>query len=149
MLKVYARDRYSSRPFGNSRQAFSCAPVDSVISTSSTRAIACAFKPASSRIEISSEPGRVTSTSDQRAQLPTYVKVSSPLLYKPLPRTSSLVYVAPPIVKSASAIVATEPKTLEKDVRYMVNNFDPNFATATILHGSFQLDEANYSYIHR
>lgn len=54
---------------------------------------------------------------------PTYVKVSAPLLYKPLPRTSSLVYIAPPIVKSASAIVATEPKTAtEKDTQYMVKN---------------------------
>lgn len=30
-----------------------------------------------------------------------------------------MVYVAPPIVKSASAVVATEPKALGKDVRYV------------------------------
>ncbi|XP_011869525.1 PREDICTED: cuticle protein 8-like [Vollenhovia emeryi] len=86
---------------GNSRHAFSCAPLDSASSTAPT--VACA------------EPDGP----DEPTTTPTYVKVSAPLLYKPLPRTSSLVYVAPPIVKSASAVVATEPKTLEKDVRYM------------------------------
>ncbi|TGZ56676.1 uncharacterized protein [Temnothorax longispinosus] len=114
---------YSSGPFGNSRQrhAFSCAPLDSASASPSALdplgpaqpAVACALKPVSraADAEIINQPGS--------ARLPTYVKVSAPLLYKPLPRTSSLVYVAPPIVKSASAIVATEPKTLEKDARYM------------------------------
>ncbi|XP_071578032.1 uncharacterized protein [Temnothorax nylanderi] len=131
---------YSSGPFGNSRQrhAFSCAPLDSASPRTGTTgrtpsalgplgpahqpAVACALKAASRAAEIINQPGRPGRpgpTSDVRQRLPTYVKVSAPLLYKPLPRTSSLVYVAPPIVKSASAIVATEPKTLEKDARYM------------------------------
>jgi hypothetical protein len=50
----------------------------------------------------------------------TYVKVSPSLFYKPLPKISPLVYIASPIVKFASAIVATEPKPLKEDLQYMV-----------------------------
>lgn len=50
---------------------------------------------------------------------PTYVKVSSPISYRLLPKTSSLVYVAPPIIKTASAVVATDTKN-EKEAEYMV-----------------------------
>lgn len=105
--------RYSL-PFGNSRHSsYPCAPVDAA-SDAFGSAIACALKIMSMKSD------------DSEARLsghipaPTYVKVSAPLLYKPLPRMSSLVYIAPPIVKSASAIVATEPKTMEKDTQYMV-----------------------------
>jgi len=84
------------------------------------------FKSAST--EISSEPEAMSDV-----QLPTYVRVTAPLLYKPLSKMSSLIYVAPLIVKSASAIVAMEPKMLEKDARYMVNKTDPNFVITIIL----------------
>ncbi|XP_077260017.1 uncharacterized protein LOC143896219 isoform X2 [Temnothorax americanus] len=119
---------YSSGPFGNSRQrhAFSRAPLDSA-SASPPSALLDPLGPAqpssarATAAEIIDQPGSAGPTSDARVRqrLPSYVKVSAPLLYEPLPRTSSLVYVAPPIVKSASAIVATEPKTLKKDARYV------------------------------
>ncbi|XP_039302033.1 uncharacterized protein LOC105205994 isoform X2 [Solenopsis invicta] len=116
--------RYSSEPFENSRQAFSpCASADLAIS-SVRRAVACsAFKSAASRrtvARINSEPdaGAVDGKDVTSTRRPTHVKVSSPLLYESLPKTSSPLYVAPAIVKSASAIVATEPKTLKTDVRY-------------------------------
>ncbi|KYN40753.1 Cuticle protein 8 [Trachymyrmex septentrionalis] len=83
---------HSSRPFGNTRQAFSCASVDSTSPSSpiisAEPAIACAFKSISTEINSEPEP-----TSD--IQLPAYVKVSAPLLYKPLPRTFPLIYVVP------------------------------------------------------
>lgn len=111
-----SRDRYSSQPFQNSRQAYSCTPVDSTSLDAFGPTIACALKFASMKTNEAYEPG------SHRLSSPTYVKVSAPLLYKPLPRTSSLVYIAPPIVKSASAVVATEPKSLEKDAQNMVND---------------------------
>ncbi|GAB1859025.1 Cuticle protein 19 [Camponotus japonicus] len=104
---------YSSQPFQNSRQAYSCTPVDSTSLDAFGPTIACALKFASMKSDDASGSG------SHHLASPTYVKVSAPLLYKPLPRTSSLVYIAPPIVKSASAIVATEPKSLEKDVQNM------------------------------
>lgn len=106
--------RYSSQPFQNSRRAYSCTPVDSASLDAFGPTIACVLKFASMKSDASGPESNIPS--------PTYVKVSAPLLYKPLPRTSSLVYIAPPIVKSASAIVATEPKLLEKDIQNMVNN---------------------------
>ncbi|XP_011633518.1 cuticle protein 19-like, partial [Pogonomyrmex barbatus] len=113
--------KYPSGSFGNSRHAFSCAPLDSGSSTTLGPAIACTLKPAT--LIDSKSDSEPTPTSD--VSLLTYVKVSAPLFYKSLPRTSSLIYIAPPIVKSASAIVATEPKILEKDVRYMA---DPKYS---------------------
>lgn len=105
------RDRYSSQSFQNSRRAYSCTPVDSASLDAFGPTIACVLKFTSMKSDASGPESNVPS--------PTYVKVSAPLLYKPLPRTSSLVYIAPPIVKSASAIVATEPKSLEKDIQNM------------------------------
>ncbi|XP_072760566.1 cuticle protein 8 isoform X1 [Anoplolepis gracilipes] len=105
------QDRYSSQPFQNSRQAYACTPIDSTSLDAFGPTIACALKFASMKSKVSGPESHIPS--------PTYVKVSAPLLYKPLPRTSSLVYIAPPIVKSASAIVATEPKSLEKDIQNM------------------------------
>ncbi|XP_072760568.1 cuticle protein 8 isoform X2 [Anoplolepis gracilipes] len=102
---------YSSQPFQNSRQAYACTPIDSTSLDAFGPTIACALKFASMKSKVSGPESHIPS--------PTYVKVSAPLLYKPLPRTSSLVYIAPPIVKSASAIVATEPKSLEKDIQNM------------------------------
>ncbi|XP_018360364.1 PREDICTED: uncharacterized protein LOC108759393, partial [Trachymyrmex cornetzi] len=102
------------------KASFLVAPVDStspsspIISAAFGPAIACVLKSVST--EISGESGP---TSD--IQLPAYIKVSAPLLYKPLPRTFPLIYVVSPIVKSASAVAATEPKMLEKDIQYMVN----------------------------
>lgn len=112
----FSCNRYSSQPFQNSRQAYSCTPVDSMSLDAFGPTIACALKFSSIKSNDASGPG------SHHLSSPTYVKVSAPLLYKPLPRTSSLVYIAPPIVKSASAIVATEPKSLEKDVQNMVND---------------------------
>ncbi|XP_063982517.1 cuticle protein 19-like isoform X1 [Diachasmimorpha longicaudata] len=37
---------------------------------------------------------------------PIYVRVSSPISYTPLRKTSSLVYVAPPIIKSSGSVIA-------------------------------------------
>lgn len=110
------RRRYPTLPSRNSRRSYPCAPVDMSSLDVFGSAIACALKIMSMKSDDSETrlAGHVPA--------PTYVKVSAPLLYKPLPRTSSLVYIAPPIVKSASAIVATEPKTMEKDAQYMVNN---------------------------
>ncbi|XP_029166809.1 larval cuticle protein A1A-like [Nylanderia fulva] len=107
---------YSSHPlFKNSRRAYLCTPVDATSSSSDAfgPTIACALKFASSPMQISGASGSTSHLSS-----PTYVKVSAPLLYKPLPRTSSLVYVAPPIVKSASAVVATEPKLENEDIQH-------------------------------
>lgn len=116
--------RYTSRSLGSWRRLpdalpIPCAPLDSA--NAFGLGVACALKSSNADEKISGEePGPTIPVSE--ARLPTYVQVSAPLLYKPLPRTSSLVYVAPPIVKSASAVVATEPKALGKDVRYVVNN---------------------------
>ncbi|KAK1123829.1 hypothetical protein K0M31_008519 [Melipona bicolor] len=49
--------------------------------------------------------------------LPTYVKVSTPISYRPLPKTSSLVYIAPPIFKTASAVIAMDTKN-EKEAEF-------------------------------
>lgn len=91
--------------------------MDSTASLDPFGAIACTLNPASRKTDSESE-----SEDHPSPPSPTYVKVSAPLLYKPLPRTSTLVYIAPPIVKSASAFVATKPKLVEKDVQYMVMN---------------------------
>ncbi|XP_015181509.1 PREDICTED: larval cuticle protein A1A-like isoform X1 [Polistes dominula] len=103
---------YTPENFESKRNFYPCSsvgglPLDAAIPT----AIACAFK--------SGMTVKRGSHASSRAHSPTYVKVSSPISYKPLPRTSSLVYVAPPIVKSASAVVATDRKSAEKDVDYM------------------------------
>ncbi|XP_014484827.1 PREDICTED: cuticle protein 19 [Dinoponera quadriceps] len=109
-----SRERYSSLPsFENSKHSYPCAPVDAASLDVFGSAIACALKVMSTKSD-DGEPG-----SSGYMPVPSYVKVSAPLLYKPLPRTSSLIYIAPPVVKSASAIVATEPKTMEKDTQYM------------------------------
>ncbi|XP_032685042.1 cuticle protein 19 [Odontomachus brunneus] len=107
------QEGYSSLPFRNSRHSYPCAPVDAASLDAFGSTIACALKFSSMKSDDSE------SRLGAHVPTPTYVKVSAPLLYKPLPRTSSLVYIAPPIVKSASAIVATEPKTMEKDAQYM------------------------------
>ncbi|KAL0118010.1 hypothetical protein PUN28_009000 [Cardiocondyla obscurior] len=107
---------YFFQPAENLRHVFSCTPLDPASSNAFGAAVTCALKPTSG--EISDEFGSGPTTSTNDVQPPTYVKVSSPLLYKPLPRMSSLIYVASPIVKSASAVVATEPKIQEKDIRY-------------------------------
>ncbi|XP_076684085.1 cuticle protein 19, partial [Andrena cerasifolii] len=72
---------------------FPCAPIDAISVDGVSVPIACALKSIGSRVE---------------PALPTYVRVSSPILYRPLPRTSSLVYIAPPIFKTSSAVVATD-----------------------------------------
>ncbi|XP_012219285.2 cuticle protein 21-like isoform X1 [Linepithema humile] len=105
---------YSPQPFRRSRNSYPCAPVDSTASSGPFGAIACTLNPVSRKTNSESEPEDYVSPPP-----PAYVKVSAPLLYKPLPRTSTLVYIAPPIVKSASAVVATKPKLVEKDVQYM------------------------------
>jgi hypothetical protein len=107
------QERYPTLPFRNSRHSYPCAPVDAASLDAFGSTIACALRIMSMNSDDSA------STLVGHVPAPTYVKVSAPLLYKPLPRMSSLVYIAPPIVKSASAIVATEPKTMEKDAEYM------------------------------
>ncbi|KAK2585691.1 hypothetical protein KPH14_010305 [Odynerus spinipes] len=102
---------YTPENFESRRNFYPCAPVGALPLDSIPPAIACGFKSAATTKRGSNGPAR--------APPPTYVKVSSPSSYKPLRRTSSLVYVAPPIVKSASAVVATERKSSEKDVDFM------------------------------
>lgn len=102
---------YSPENFESRRNFYPCTPVGSLSSDSAPPSIACAFKSAATT--------KRGSNGSPRTPPPTYVKVSSPISYKPLRRTSSLVYVAPPIVKSASAVVATERKAGEKEVDYM------------------------------
>ncbi|KAL2722999.1 larval cuticle protein A1A-like isoform X1 [Vespula maculifrons] len=105
---------YNPENFESRRNFYPCSPVGSLPLDAIPPAIACAFKSTSTAKRGSNVPSSRASPPS-----PTYVKVSSPISYKPLPRTSSLVYVAPPIVKSASAVVATDRKSVEKDVDYM------------------------------
>lgn len=141
-----------SRQFGSWRRLpdaspIPCAPLVDSASASHGPAVACAVALKSADQEIGGEgfAGPTIPASDA-----TYVRVSAPLLYKPLPRTSSLVYVAPPIVKSASAVVATEPKALGKDVRYVVNNRSPYFLLRIIIvvpesHWKPTIEQRNHS----
>lgn len=84
------------------QQRFPCSPVDVISENGAAVPVACALKSIGSKAE---------------PALPTYVKVSTPISYRPLPKTSSLVYIAPPIFKTASAVVATEPKS-EKEAEF-------------------------------
>ena len=86
------------------RRRFPCAPVDAITGNGAAVPVACALKSIGSKVE---------------PALPTYVKVTAPIAYRPLPKTSSLVYIAPPIFKTASAVVATETKS---------ENHQPEFA---------------------
>ncbi|XP_015433760.1 PREDICTED: cuticle protein 19-like [Dufourea novaeangliae] len=81
-------------------QQFPCAPIDAISVDGAVVPVACALQSPGSKVD-----------------LPTYVKVATPISYRPLPRTSSLVYIAPPIFKTASAVVATDTKN-EKDAEY-------------------------------
>ncbi|KOC69203.1 Cuticle protein 19, partial [Habropoda laboriosa] len=81
---------------------FPCAPIDAISASGAAVPVACALKSIESKVE---------------PVLPTYVKVSTPISYRLLPKTSSLVYIAPPIFKTASAVVATDTKN-EKDAEY-------------------------------
>ncbi|KAG7189080.1 hypothetical protein KM043_008659 [Ampulex compressa] len=99
---------YDPASFDSSRLSYPCTAVGS--SSLEAPAFACALKSAAPKSE---------ARRPHRAQLPTYVKVSAPISYKPLPRRSSLVYIAPPILKSASAIVATDRESDDKEPDYM------------------------------
>ncbi|XP_043524855.1 cuticle protein 19-like isoform X2 [Frieseomelitta varia] len=76
-------------------QQFPCAPIDAISASGDAVPVTCAFKSIGGKVE---------------PILPTYVKVSTPISYRPLPKTSSLVYIAPPIFKTASAVIATDTK---------------------------------------
>ncbi|XP_066586087.1 uncharacterized protein [Prorops nasuta] len=104
-LLVYCQTGISQKfspptPFGSSRPSYPCAPISSVPLDALGPAIACALKSAALNSN---------SNSERHDLPPNYVKVSSPSPYKPL-RRSSLVYLAPPAIKSASSIVVTEPQ---------------------------------------
>ncbi|CAL7941947.1 unnamed protein product [Xylocopa violacea] len=77
------------------QQRFPCTPIDATSASGAVVPVACALKSIGSNVEPAP---------------PTYVKVSTPISYRPLPKTSSLVYIAPPIIKTASAVVASETK---------------------------------------
>lgn len=85
------------------QQRFPCAPIDAIAANGAAVPVTCALKSIGGKVE---------------PVFPTYVKVSSPISYRLLPKTSSLVYVAPPIIKTASAVVATDMKN-EKEAEYM------------------------------
>ncbi|XP_053989763.1 uncharacterized protein LOC128882199 isoform X1 [Hylaeus volcanicus] len=87
---------------GAHHQRFPCAPIDAFSVNGAAVPVACALQPIGSRIE----------------PLPSYVKVSTPIAYRPLPKTSSLVYIAPPIFKTVSAVSAFETKS-EKEAEHM------------------------------
>lgn len=82
---------------------FPCTPIDAISVDGAAVPVTCALQPIGSKIE----------------PLPSYVKVSTPIAYRPLPKTSSLVYIAPPIFKTVSAVAATETKS-EKEAEYTV-----------------------------
>ncbi|XP_016909907.1 cuticle protein 19-like isoform X2 [Apis cerana] len=85
------------------QQRFPCAPIDAIAANGAAVPVTCALKSIEGKVE---------------PVFPTYVKVSSPISYRLLPKTSSLVYIAPPIIKTASAVVATDTKN-EKEAEYM------------------------------
>ncbi|KAK0178193.1 hypothetical protein PV328_002167 [Microctonus aethiopoides] len=80
-----------------------CQEVDPYQQNDPESSVACAF-------ELNNLPNKnIDSNTDHLVQSlsppPMYVRVSSPVSYKPLPKDSSVVYVAPPIIKSADAII--------------------------------------------
>ncbi|XP_031841083.1 uncharacterized protein LOC116430721 isoform X2 [Nomia melanderi] len=81
-------------------QQFPCAPIDSVSVDGAAVPVACALRSAGSK-----------------TPHPTYVKVSTPISYRLLPKSSSLVYIAPAIFKTASAVVATDTSN-EKETEF-------------------------------
>ena len=85
---------------------FPCAPIDSISASGDAVPVTCAFKSIGGKVE---------------PIHPTYVKVSTPISYRPLPKTSSLVYIAPPIFKTASAVIATDTKS-EKEAEFTVTS---------------------------
>ncbi|XP_015603954.1 cuticle protein 19 isoform X2 [Cephus cinctus] len=109
MTRAGIHQGFALPPRGPRYSSYPCAPVrNSARFENVAPAITCAFKlPKSS------------GSSRDRSSSPVYVKVSSPASYKPLPRTSSLVYVAPPILKTAGAVVATEEDSMEMEVEHM------------------------------
>ncbi|XP_076299332.1 uncharacterized protein LOC143218178 isoform X2 [Lasioglossum baleicum] len=80
-------------------QKFPCAPIDALPVEGAAVPVACTLQ------------------TGNKAPLPTYVKVATPISYRLLPKTSSLVYFAPAIFKTASAVVARDTKT-EKEAEH-------------------------------
>ncbi|XP_012275141.1 cuticle protein 21 isoform X2 [Orussus abietinus] len=101
-------------PGEESKRVFPCISVGSVPFHAIAPAISCALKADSALLGPNVD-----------VPAPRYVKISAPSYYTPLPKTSSLVYVAPPVVKTASAIVERredqehEYHTEKEEVDYM------------------------------
>ncbi|XP_017882360.1 cuticle protein 19-like isoform X2 [Ceratina calcarata] len=88
------------------QQRFPCAPVGAISANGELVPVTCALK------------------SIEKQVAPTYVRVSAPISYRPLPKASSLVYVAPPIFKTASAVVATDSRTEKEYTAYPRYSFN-------------------------
>lgn len=103
-----------------------CQEVDPYQQNDPESSVACAF-------ELNNLPNiNIDSNTDHLVQSlsppPMYVRVSSPASYTPLPKDSSVVYVAPPIIKSADAIITRHHSSnSERDSDFMVMNFMPIF----------------------
>nr|XP_033329953.1 cuticle protein 19-like isoform X1 [Megalopta genalis] len=85
---------------GALQNRFPCAPIDAIpVEGAAAVPVACTLQ------------------TGNKDPLPTYVKVATPISYRLLPKSSSLVYIAPAIFKTASAVVARDTKS-EKETEY-------------------------------